>query len=110
LDGSFVIRNLAWSRVAGAILFFWLEQRCVALWQEVKHPEQKDRTIAEVWADEQPHLMPLPPPFDGFVEHTKRVSPTCLLAFERDRYSVPSSFANRPGQPTRVGRAPGGGR
>ena len=35
-------------------------------------------------------------PFDGFVEHTKRVSPTCLIAFERNRYSVPASFANRP--------------
>ena len=34
--------------------------------------------------------------FDGFVEHTKRVSPTCLIAFERNRYSVPASFANRP--------------
>lgn len=40
--------------------------------------------------------MPLGRPFDGFVEHTKRVSPTCLLAFERNRYSVPASFANRP--------------
>ena len=79
-----------------AALNDWLEQRCVALWHEIKHPEQKDRTRAEVWADEQPHLMLLPPPFDGFVEHTRRVSPTCLLAFERDRYSVPSPFANRP--------------
>ena len=35
-------------------------------------------------------------PFDGFVEHTKRVSPTCLVTFERVRYSVPASFANRP--------------
>jgi hypothetical protein len=35
-------------------------------------------------------------PFDGFVEHTKRVSPTCLVHFERNRYSVPASFANRP--------------
>ena len=35
-------------------------------------------------------------PFDGFVEHTKRVSPTCLIHFERNRYSVPASFANRP--------------
>jgi hypothetical protein len=40
--------------------------------------------------------MPLPPAFDGFVEHTKRVSPTCLISFERNRYSVPASFANRP--------------
>ena len=40
-----------------AALNDWLEQRCVALWHEIKQPEQKDRTRAEVWADEQPHLM-----------------------------------------------------
>jgi hypothetical protein len=40
--------------------------------------------------------MPLPPAFDGFVEQSKRVSPTCLINFERNRYSVPASFANRP--------------
>src|SRR3546814_5489203 len=40
--------------------------------------------------------MPMGRAFDGFVEHTKRVSPTCLIAFERNRYSVPASFANRP--------------
>jgi hypothetical protein len=32
----------------------------------------------------------------GIVEQPKRVSPTCLITFERTRYSVPSSFANRP--------------
>ena len=40
--------------------------------------------------------MALPRPFDGFVEHTKRVSPTCLVHFERNRYSVPAPYANRP--------------
>jgi hypothetical protein len=40
--------------------------------------------------------MPLPVAFDGFVELSKRVSPTCLIHFERNRYSVPASFANRP--------------
>ena len=40
--------------------------------------------------------MPLPRPFDGFVEHAKRVSPTCLVHVERNRYSVPASYANRP--------------
>lgn len=39
--------------------------------------------------------MALPPAFDGFIEHSKRVSPTCLITFERNRYSVPASFANR---------------
>jgi hypothetical protein len=74
----------------------WLARRCMALWHELRHPEQTTRTIAEVWADEQTHLMRMPPLFDGFIEHTKRVSPTCLIAFERNRYSVPAAFANRP--------------
>ncbi len=74
----------------------WLERRCIAQWSQIRHPEQPQRTVAEVWADERTHLMRMPPPFDGFVEDTKRVSPTCLVAFERNRYSVPASFANRP--------------
>ena len=39
--------------------------------------------------------MAMPPPFDGFVEHAKRVSPTCLIVFERNRYSVPAALANQ---------------
>jgi hypothetical protein len=39
--------------------------------------------------------MAMPPPFDGFVELNKRVTPTCLIVFERNRYSVPAAFANR---------------
>jgi hypothetical protein len=53
-------------------------------------------SVADVWAEERATLMQLPPAFDGFVEHSKRVSPTCLISFERNRYSVPASFANRP--------------
>ena len=73
----------------------WLEQRCKALWQEIPHGSQPG-TIAEVWASEAPTLMPFSRPFDGFVEYSKRVSPTCLVHLERNRYSVPASFANRP--------------
>jgi transposase len=73
----------------------WLEARCQALWHEVMHPEQGNRSIAEVYDDERAALMATPPPFDGFVELTKRVSPTCLVVFERNRYSVPAAFANR---------------
>ena len=73
----------------------WLEQRCLELWREIPHGILPG-TIADVWAEEQTALMPLPPAFDGFVEQSKRVSPTCLISFERNRYSVPASFANRP--------------
>lgn len=73
----------------------WLEQRCKTLWQQQRHPEYKQHTIAECWEDERSHLMPIPTAFDGFVEHSKRVSSTCLISFDRNRYSVPASFANR---------------
>ena len=78
-----------------AALNDWLEQRCVALWTEIPHAALPG-SVADVWAAEQAALMPLPPAFDGFVELSKRVSPTCLISFERNRYSVPASFANRP--------------
>lgn len=77
-------------------LNFWLEQRCKTLWQELPHPEYKKRTLAEVWEEERGFLMTINAPFDGFVEHSKRVSSTCLITFENNRYSVPATFANRP--------------
>ena len=52
--------------------------------------------IADVWAHEVEALMPVRRPFDGFVEYTERVSSTYLIHLERNRYSVPASFANRP--------------
>ena len=73
----------------------WLEDRCIALWAETAH-QTLPGSIANVWEAEKPTLMTLPPAFDGFVEHSKRVSPTCLITFERVRYSVPASFAHRP--------------
>ena len=78
-----------------AALNGWLERRCLELWREIPHGTLPG-SIADVWAEEQAALMPLPPAFDGFVEQSKRVSPTCLISFERNRYSVPASFANRP--------------
>ena len=81
----------------------WLEERCIEQWGQIQHGVLPG-TIADVHAEEVASLMPLGRPFDGFVEHTKRVSPTCLVHFERNRYSVPASFANRPGQPARSTR------
>jgi hypothetical protein len=76
-------------------LNIWLQERCKQLWFEQVHPEDKQRTLGQCWLEERPHLMPKPVPFDGFIEHSKRVSSTCLITFEQNRYSVPASFANR---------------
>lgn len=68
-----------------AKLNVWLEQHCQDLWRETPHGTLPG-TIADVWADERAALMTLPAAFDGFVEQSKRVSPTCLITFERNRY------------------------
>src|SRR6478752_1860571 len=73
----------------------WLEFRCKEFWAQTPHGKMRG-TIADLWAEEALALMPTTRLFDGFVEHTKRVSPTCLVHFDRNRYSVPASFANRP--------------
>ncbi|AXI53345.1 IS21 family transposase [Sulfitobacter sp. JL08] len=72
----------------------WLEGRCKMLWAETAHGSLPG-SIADAWEGEKAALMPLPTAFDGFVELSKRVSPTCLITFDRNRYSVPASFANR---------------
>lgn len=73
----------------------WLSARCIELWSESTHPTES-MTIQVALNHERSFLMPTGHAFDGFVEQTKRISPTCLITFERTRYSVPSSFANRP--------------
>lgn len=71
----------------------WLEQHCQDLWRKTPHGTLPG-SIADVWADERAALMALPAMFDGFVEQSKRVSPTCLITFERHRYSVPFVLRN----------------
>jgi DNA replication protein DnaC len=44
---------------------------------------------------ELPHLMPMPEPFDGYVENPARVSSTCLVTVLRNRYSVPCELAGQ---------------
>lgn len=71
----------------------WLAERCRSLWAEIRHPEQAQFSVAEMLELEQPHLMPSPEPFDGYVEATARVSSTCLVSVARNRYSVPCEWA-----------------
>ena len=73
----------------------WLEERCIAQWGQIVHGNLPG-SVADAHAGEISSLMAVGRPFDGFVEQTKRVTPTCLVHFDRNRYSVPASFANRP--------------
>ena len=73
----------------------WLGNRCRALWEELKHPEHTQFNIAEMLEHEQTVLMPMPAPFDGYVEAPARVSSTCLVSAARNRYSVPCELAGQ---------------
>ena len=75
-------------------LNLWLLSRCRALWQELKHPEY-DLTLAEMLEQEQQHLMPMITPFDGYVETLGKVSSTCLVSEERNRYSAPCELVGQ---------------
>jgi transposase len=78
-----------------AALNAWLAERCQQLWNELPHPEYAGLTIADVLEQERAELMPMPTPFDGYVEFTALVSSTCLIHVDCNRYSVPCHLANK---------------
>ncbi len=73
----------------------WLGTRCRALWSEIRHPEYKQFSVAEMLEQERSELMPMPTEFDGYVERSAKVSSTCLVAVARNRYSVPCELAGQ---------------
>ena len=52
-------------------------------------------TVAEALAAERPALQPMLAPFDGFHETEHAVTGTCLISFDRNRYSVMAKAARR---------------
>lgn len=73
----------------------WLAERCRHAWEVMHHPQWPERSVMEVWREEQSQLMPLPRPFDGYLEQPARVSTTALIHYQRNRYSVPAEHAHR---------------
>ncbi len=73
----------------------WLGARCRTLWGEIRHPEYKQFTVLEMLEQEQSVMMPMPTAFDGYVEKSAKVSSTCLVSVQRNRYSVPCEYAGQ---------------
>jgi transposase len=73
-----------------------LLSRCFELAEKRKHPEQKDLMIRRVFDQEERMALASPcHPFDGYSERTCNVSSTCLINFDRNRYSVDCRYAYR---------------
>lgn len=73
----------------------WLGQRCRDLWEQIRHPEHEQFSVAQMLEHEQPYLMPMPETFDGYVQKPARVASTCLVTVARNRYSVPCELAGQ---------------
>ena len=74
----------------------WLADKCVAYAKTQPHPEQTDKTVFEMFEAERPVLMAYRGAFDGFHATAASVSKTCLVRFDRNKYSVKSSAVGRP--------------
>ena len=73
----------------------WLAGQCVVLAGKRQHPTFGDRTIREVFAEEQAALIPITAPFNGYSEREVRVSSTSLVRYDRNQYSVDSRAAGK---------------
>jgi transposase len=78
-----------------AELNVWLLERCRSLWLALRHTEYEGLSVAEMLEHEQPSLMPMVTPFDGYVETQGKVSSTCLVSLDRHRYSVPCELVGQ---------------
>ena len=73
----------------------YLRERCLQWAKTHAHPDFKDQSVWQVFEAEKPHLIPLPPPFDGYAERPARVSPSSLVSFDRNRYSIDCRHVGR---------------
>jgi hypothetical protein len=73
-----------------------LLDRCVAYARAHPHPEQRDRTVWEMFEAERPSLVRYAGRFDGFHAVPASVSKTCLVRFDSNKYSVSASAVGKP--------------
>jgi transposase len=78
-----------------AELNVYLADRSLQLARERAHPEETERRVAELWDEERMALRAMPAPFDGYAEKSARISATCLVHFERNRYSVECRYVGQ---------------
>jgi transposase len=74
----------------------WLLDQCVAYAKAHRHPERREQTIWQMFEAERPSLVPYAGRFDGFHGVPASVSKTCLVQFDKNKYSVSARAVGRP--------------
>jgi transposase len=73
----------------------WLHDQCTNICRKRRHPENKTKSVWEVFEEERVSLIPVSSEFQGYSETECRVSSTCLVRYDRNHYSVESKLAGK---------------
>ena len=65
-----------------------LKSRCIQWAKTHPHPSLNGQSVWQEYEAERERLIPLPPRFDSYAERPAGVSPSSLVSFDRNRYSV----------------------
>ena len=74
----------------------WLLERCVEYARAHPHPERRDCLVWDMFEAERSSLVPYAGRFDGFNARTAAVSKTCLVNYDKNKYSVMAQAVGRP--------------
>jgi len=66
--------------------------------KRASHPEHPELSVWDMFERERPFLTRSQGPFTGFREKTVAVSRTCLISFDRNKYSVEARAVGHPAQ------------
>jgi hypothetical protein len=71
----------------------WFGACCPALWEQLRHPEHEQFSVAEMLGHERSYLMLMPEPLNGYVEKPARVSSEQAIA---DAADIDIRYAAQP--------------
>jgi transposase len=60
-----------------------------------RHPEYPDKTVWEVFREEQEYVRRQAKPFDGYVNREQRAGMDCLVVVDGNKYSLPCAYAGQ---------------
>lgn len=72
-----------------------LEENCIAWAKNNKHPEQKERTVFDIYQEELPALIPYRGCFDNYKIENDVVSPYCFVRYATNCYSAECSYVGK---------------
>ena len=74
----------------------WPLDNCVAYAKALRHPQEAEKNIWEMFEAERPRFVSYVGPFDGFHSVRASVSKSCTVRFDNNKYSVVAAAVERP--------------